>query len=37
MKDLEAALVARYGAARAKKFCSENVLGLLRSYWRGDG
>ena len=37
MKELEAALVAEYGAARAKKFCSENVLSLLRSYWRGDG
>ena len=37
MKDLEAALVARYGAARAQKFCSDNMLGLLRSYWRGDG
>jgi microsomal dipeptidase-like Zn-dependent dipeptidase len=37
MKDLEAALVAEYGAARAKKFCSENVLSLLRDYWRGDG
>jgi microsomal dipeptidase-like Zn-dependent dipeptidase len=37
MKDLEAALVAEYGADRAKKFCSENLLGLLRSYWRGNG
>jgi len=37
MKDLEAALVARYGAARARKFCSDNLLNLLRSYWRGDG
>jgi microsomal dipeptidase-like Zn-dependent dipeptidase len=37
MKDLEAALVTKYGAARAKKICSENVLRLLRSYWRGDG
>jgi membrane dipeptidase len=36
MKDLEAALVAEYGAERARKFCSENVLRLLRSYWRGD-
>ena len=37
MKDLEAALVAEYGAARARRFCSENLLGLLRSHWRGDG
>jgi microsomal dipeptidase-like Zn-dependent dipeptidase len=37
MKDLEAALVAEYGAVRAEKFCSENVLSLLRAYWRGDG
>jgi membrane dipeptidase len=37
MKELEAALVKEYGAERAKKFCSENLLGLLRSYWRGDG
>jgi microsomal dipeptidase-like Zn-dependent dipeptidase len=37
MKELEAALVERYGAARAKKFCSDNLLALLRSYWRGDG
>jgi membrane dipeptidase len=32
---LEDALVARYGAAAAKKFCSDNVLELLRRYWRG--
>jgi microsomal dipeptidase-like Zn-dependent dipeptidase len=37
MKELEAALVERYGADRARKFCSDNLLGLLRSYWRGDG
>jgi membrane dipeptidase len=37
MKELEAALVAKYGAARAKKFCSDNLLNLLRGYWRGDG
>lgn len=37
MKDLEAALVKEYGAERARKFCSGNVLNLLRSYWRGDG
>ena len=37
MKALEAALVARYGAERARKYCSENLLALLRSYWRGDG
>jgi microsomal dipeptidase-like Zn-dependent dipeptidase len=37
MKELEAALVKEYGAERAKKFCSDNLLGLLRSYWRGDG
>jgi membrane dipeptidase len=37
MKELEAALVTRYGADRARKFCSDNLLALLRSYWRGDG
>jgi len=37
LKDLEAALVARYGADRARKFCSDNVLNLLRAYWHGDG
>jgi microsomal dipeptidase-like Zn-dependent dipeptidase len=37
MKELEAALVARYGDERARKYCSDNVLALLRSYWRGDG
>jgi microsomal dipeptidase-like Zn-dependent dipeptidase len=35
MKPLQEALAARYGAARAGKFCSENVLALLRRYWRG--
>jgi membrane dipeptidase len=35
MKPLQEALVARYGAARAEKFCSTNVLELLRRYWRG--
>jgi hypothetical protein len=35
MKPLQEALVARYGAARAEKFCSTNVLDLLRRYWRG--
>jgi hypothetical protein len=29
--------VTRYGADRARKFCSDNLLALLRSYWRGDG
>jgi len=37
MKELEAALVTRYGADRARKFCSDNLVALLRSYWRGDG
>jgi microsomal dipeptidase-like Zn-dependent dipeptidase len=37
MKELEAALVARYGAERARKYCSDNLLALLRSYWRDDG
>jgi microsomal dipeptidase-like Zn-dependent dipeptidase len=37
MKELEAALITKYGAERAKKFCSDNLLNLLRSYWRGDG
>ena len=32
---LEDALVARYGAAAAQKFGSDNVLRLLRGYWRG--
>jgi microsomal dipeptidase-like Zn-dependent dipeptidase len=32
---LEQALIDRYGAAAAKKFCADNVLGLLRRYWRG--
>jgi microsomal dipeptidase-like Zn-dependent dipeptidase len=37
MKNLEAALIDKYGSDRAQKFCSENLLRLLRSYWRGDG
>jgi microsomal dipeptidase-like Zn-dependent dipeptidase len=35
MKALQAALSDRYGAARAEKFCSANLLALLRRYWRG--
>jgi microsomal dipeptidase-like Zn-dependent dipeptidase len=35
MKALQAALTDRYGAARAEKFCSGNLLALLRRYWRG--
>jgi microsomal dipeptidase-like Zn-dependent dipeptidase len=35
MKALEDALVAGYGAAVAQQICSDNVLGLLRRYWRG--
>jgi hypothetical protein len=35
MKALQAALTDRYGAARAEKFCSANLLALLRRYWRG--
>jgi microsomal dipeptidase-like Zn-dependent dipeptidase len=34
MKALEEALVAGYGAEVARKICSDNVLGLLRRYWR---
>jgi membrane dipeptidase len=36
MGALEATLVDHYGADAAAKFCSDNVLGLLRRYWRGD-
>ena len=35
MKALQAALIDRYGAARAEKFCASNLLDLLRRYWRG--
>jgi microsomal dipeptidase-like Zn-dependent dipeptidase len=35
MKALEQALVARYDSALAEKFCSGNLLALLRRYWRG--
>jgi membrane dipeptidase len=35
MKALNAALAERYGHALAEKFCSGNVLDLLRRYWRG--
>lgn len=35
MKALNEALADRYGDALAEKFCSGNVLGLLRRYWRG--
>ena len=35
MKRLQEALIARYGAARAEKFLSANVLALLHRYWRG--
>jgi microsomal dipeptidase-like Zn-dependent dipeptidase len=35
MKPLQAALVERYGAERAEKYSSGNVLALLRRYWRG--
>jgi microsomal dipeptidase-like Zn-dependent dipeptidase len=35
MKALEEALVEHYGAARAERYCSGNVLALLRRYWRG--
>jgi hypothetical protein len=32
---LNHALGDTYGPARAEKFCSGNVLALLRSYWKG--
>jgi microsomal dipeptidase-like Zn-dependent dipeptidase len=35
MRALEEALVARYGAELAQKFCSGNMLALLDRYWRG--
>jgi microsomal dipeptidase-like Zn-dependent dipeptidase len=35
MKALQDALVEHYGPARAEKYCSTNVLDLLRRYWRG--
>jgi microsomal dipeptidase-like Zn-dependent dipeptidase len=35
MKDLEQALVARYDATLAERFCSGNLLAVLNGYWRG--
>lgn len=35
MKALYHALVDKYGPGRAEKFCSGNVLALLRRYWKG--
>ena len=35
MKPLQDALIARYGEDVARKICSDNVLALLRRYWRG--
>jgi microsomal dipeptidase-like Zn-dependent dipeptidase len=35
MKALNDALAERYGEALAEKFCSGNLLELLRRYWRG--
>jgi microsomal dipeptidase-like Zn-dependent dipeptidase len=35
MKALQEALVARYDATLAEKFCSGNLLALLDRYWRG--
>jgi len=35
MKALQAALVERYGAERAERFCSGNLLDLLHRYWLG--
>jgi microsomal dipeptidase-like Zn-dependent dipeptidase len=37
MRPLQDALVARYGEDVARKICSDNVLALLRRYWRGGG
>jgi microsomal dipeptidase-like Zn-dependent dipeptidase len=37
MKALEEALIERYDATLAEKFCSGNMLALLDRYWRGAG